>query len=810
MRQLAMLLLGASIASCSSPRVTAVRLDLVFEESWDLTSFQLMVGERELTVGALSSVRLLVPDDWADQSLSISAFGLHASERLAYGETKAMPKLGEMATATVTLARLPCGAWCKPGTTTCVGNAVAVCEQRDDDQCLEWSQPVPCSADAPYCSLGKCATKCVDECASGERQCDGPGMAKLCGQADADSCRDWLPAVACATGETCSGGVCASSCHNECPRSESKCAGAGTVSCGDLNVDGCAEWSPITPCEEGTTCSSGECKTGCSDECSAPVCEGMVWRECGDFDADSCKDLSSGTSCVPADQCLEGTCTATGCQSTAKVCNEPPGARCLDADTKLVYDAVGTCADGACSYTSREVDCKGCPACDACAGVVCDDPPSVCYASPGTCTGGACSYRFADDATCDDGDACTTQDGCSSGRCSGTPLVCTTPPSSTCISASTVRTYHSPGTCAGGACGYAFTDTVCPSGVCSGQACCAPTTCAAVVAECGTISDGCGRTLNCGSCMSPETCGGSGKPNVCGETGGSFPSCAGLASTCGPTKTGDCCETLFVPSGTYNRSNHPDYPATVSGFMLDRFEITVGRFRKFVEAGMGTQANPPVAGAGAHPLIIEGSGWDSTWKANLPADTEALKTAVKCYSTYQTWTDTAGANENLPMNCLDWYALFAFCAWDGGRLPTEAEWNYAAAGGSEQRQYPWGSAAPDGTYAVYECMGDGSAAGTCAFTDILVVGSRSPKGDGRWGQSDLAGSMWEWTLDWYASSYSIVPCNDCANLVPASCRTGRGGSFIYNDDYLASPYRDYFAPTYRSRNVGGRCARSAP
>ncbi|MFH0903212.1 MAG: hypothetical protein V2A73_21495, partial [Pseudomonadota bacterium] len=89
MRQLAILLLGASIASCSSPRVTAVRLDLVFEESWDLTGFQLIVGERELTVGALSSVRLLVPDDWADHSLSISAFGLRASERLAYGETKA-------------------------------------------------------------------------------------------------------------------------------------------------------------------------------------------------------------------------------------------------------------------------------------------------------------------------------------------------------------------------------------------------------------------------------------------------------------------------------------------------------------------------------------------------------------------------------------------------------------------------------------------------------------------------------------------------------------------------------------------------
>ncbi|MFH0900408.1 MAG: hypothetical protein V2A73_07245, partial [Pseudomonadota bacterium] len=125
-------------------------------------------------------------------------------------------------------------------------------------------------------------------------------------------------------------------------------------------------------------------------------------------------------------------------------------------------------------------------------------------------------------------------------------------------------------------------------------------------------------------------------------------SCAGLAATCGPTKTEDCCETLFVPGGTFNRSNDPAYPATVSDFRLDRHEITVGRFRQFVEAGMGTQARPPAAGAGAHPLI-PGSGWDASWNVSLPADTAALKTAVKCVSTFRTWTDTAGANESLPM-----------------------------------------------------------------------------------------------------------------------------------------------------------------
>jgi formylglycine-generating enzyme required for sulfatase activity len=256
----------------------------------------------------------------------------------------------------------------------------------------------------------------------------------------------------------------------------------------------------------------------------------------------------------------------------------------------------------------------------------------------------------------------------------------------------------------------------------------------------------------------------------------------------------------MVPGGTYNRRNDAAYPATVSGFQLDRFEITVGRFRKFVASYPG---NKPVAGAGAHPLIAV-SGWQAGWTASLAADQAELKAMVKCDPASQTWTDAVGGNENKPMNCIDWYEAFAFCAWDGGRLPTEAEWNYAAAGGSEQRQYPWSnppsSTTIDSTYAVY---GGAPLAG---------VGSKSAqgKGDGKWGQADLTGGVWEWNLDWFVDINLMLPCSNCATVVQGatSFRGNRGGSWFGGGVNLLSSYPSNGDPANHIHDVGARCART--
>ena len=169
-----------------------------------------------------------------------------------------------------------------------------------------------------------------------------------------------------------------------------------------------------------------------------------------------------------------------------------------------------------------------------------------------------------------------------------------------------------------------------------------------------------------------------------------------------------------------------------------------------------------------------------------------------------TWTPAAASNEDLPITQLDWYEAYAFCIWDGGFLPSEAEWNYAAAGGSEQRAYPWSPAFPPGSDAV-DCTQanfDGCPAGR-----VEAVGLKSPAGDGKWGQADLAGNVWEWNLDWYEDRY-VTPCVDCANLTAADYHVIRGGSFGNIASALLVSFRAFDPPYYRGDLVGVRCARA--
>jgi len=258
-----------------------------------------------------------------------------------------------------------------------------------------------------------------------------------------------------------------------------------------------------------------------------------------------------------------------------------------------------------------------------------------------------------------------------------------------------------------------------------------------------------------------------------------------------------------------NANELPEHPASISALRIELFEVTVGRFRSFVAAYPGSK---PAAGAGKNPHVAADTGWQPAWDGSLPQDKAALIDKLKC-SQYQSWTDAAGDTDNRPINCVSWLLAFSFCAWDGGRLPTEAEWELVAAGGDSNRLFPWGSAPIDDAHAVWNCCGSGSC-GTCQASDIVAVGSRAA-GIGRYGQYDLAGSMYEWVFDWHLDGWyspgPANPCSDCANTTVSQYRGSRGGSWMGSApaDFRAA-HRYRFSPTDGHSTIGFRCARLVP
>jgi hypothetical protein len=474
------------LVACSGGAETIVHVTVRYPAAWGLDRFDWRIGDDAVTTAASGQARILLAGERANVPLALTLLASRGAERYAAGRAQVTPRPGAMVEIEIFLARLPCGAWCSPGATTCFGDSVAVCEERDGDDCPEWSDPVVCSPDAPYCSLGACAATCVDECAAGETRCVGPGAVQVCGNSDNDPCRDWGQPLTCEGGEVCASGQCAATCSDECPAlGATTCEGGGVATCDDRNFDGCREWGPVVACSGGTSCSDGVCSTTCTDECSASSCDGMTFRACGQFDLDACLDKSPGTSCVTQNPCVESACTATGCATAPKVCMNPPGSMCVGSETLRVYDQTGSCqSDGTCLYAQSDVACPNCPSCDACASVTCTTPPApaACYQPVGTCTDGACSYAYADGASCDDGNACTSTDTCASGVCAGTPLACTMPPAPVCLNASVLRSFVGAGSCTGGLCSYPHVDTVCAGG-CQAGACAStcPTACAAEV-----------------------------------------------------------------------------------------------------------------------------------------------------------------------------------------------------------------------------------------------------------------------------------------------------------------------------------------
>jgi formylglycine-generating enzyme len=278
--------------------------------------------------------------------------------------------------------------------------------------------------------------------------------------------------------------------------------------------------------------------------------------------------------------------------------------------------------------------------------------------------------------------------------------------------------------------------------------------------------------------------------------GGTFPMGRGTedcgAAGCQPGAGNQGC-----PNGTDLRcpsNDLPEHMATVGTFALDKYEVTVGRFRKFVEAYAAGWR--PSAGQGANPNVTSGdtswrAGWDDSAASHirLPSGLADFQTRLKspAFDDEITWTDAPGDGETKAISCVNWHEAFAFCIWDGGRLPTEAEWEYAAAGGDENRLYPWGNATLDCTRA--------NASPPTVYTprtycspgpegSVLPVGSM-PLGNARWGHSDMSGNLWEWTVRPRRAPWPVAREWRRARVLRGG-RCRRGGELVRQRDLLSA------------------------
>ncbi len=315
-----------------------------------------------------------------------------------------------------------------------------------------------------------------------------------------------------------------------------------------------------------------------------------------------------------------------------------------------------------------------------------------------------------------------------------------------------------------------------------------------------------------------------------------LPGCALSApgiDTCGPDAGERCCESPLIPGGTFNiledgtpASPPPFVRGTISPFRLDRFEVSTGRFRRFV--GAVESGWTPPAGSGKHTYLNSGKGltlgpvgvfepgWVGEWSALLPKDSAAWTEALSC--PFTTWTAAPGDYESRPINCTNWFEAYAFCIWDGGFLPTISERSFAVAGGGEQRVYPWSTPSDAGTvdcsYANFggadfpksACVG----AGQLGVRHTASVGSRSPKGDGKWGHADLAGNVTEWLLD--RRGVLANPCVDCLSVLgsnpPPETHLSYGGDYSNNNASQLASFVRAQRPESRAAWIGLRCGRA--
>jgi formylglycine-generating enzyme required for sulfatase activity len=238
----------------------------------------------------------------------------------------------------------------------------------------------------------------------------------------------------------------------------------------------------------------------------------------------------------------------------------------------------------------------------------------------------------------------------------------------------------------------------------------------------------------------------------------------------------------------------------VAGFWMDRFQVTNERFRRFVrETGYVTLAQRPpnpTDYAGARPdLLVPGS--TVFVQPQHPVDLRNHYNWWR-YVPRADWRHPRGPASTIrglskhPVVHVAWEDVQAYARWAGKQLPTEAEWEFAARGGLEGREYVWGDeTSPGGKPMANTWQGAFPFENTGAdgFVGTSPVGCYPPNG---YGLYDMAGNVWQWTRDWYRPGHDLEeavdphgPALPAALPLHGPARVIKGGSFLCSPDFCA-------------------------
>jgi len=241
-------------------------------------------------------------------------------------------------------------------------------------------------------------------------------------------------------------------------------------------------------------------------------------------------------------------------------------------------------------------------------------------------------------------------------------------------------------------------------------------------------------------------------------------------------------EMISVAGGTFQMGStdgesdqKPVHSVTVSSFKISKYEITNAQFCEF----------------------LNDYGSDKVKSGTYAGETMIYEHDWGVKKSGSTWQPQSGY-ENHPVVYVTWFGANAFCEWAGGRLPTEAEWEFAARGGVETQFI----ASNSYKYAGSNTIGDVAWYADNSDSKTHKVGDKSPN---ELGIYDMSGNVWEWCADWYDEKYySSSPKNDPLNTKKADSRVLRGGSWNYYDNYCRVAYRNRGNPNDWNYSVGFR------